>query len=76
MLDRVRGLVRAYRKRFGLFGIVFPILLIAVGAFVVVLCLEANGTDVLGWLASEKAIPVYFAFLIVALALVGLWTAA
>ena len=76
MIDRVRAAIRAYRKRFGLFGLLFPFLILLGGGSIVLVCLSANGFDVIAWLTSPKAAVAYFGFLIFALALAAVWTSA
>lgn len=49
-----------YRRKWGMFGLIFPILGFLVAVAILLVCLKYGaGFDVLAWLISTKAIPIY-----------------
>ena len=66
--------LKDYKKKWGLFGLVFPILGLIVGLTVLMVSLKFGaGFDVFAWLGSPKAIPIYFVLLAIVAFLIRLY---
>jgi len=66
---RLKKWLRSYKKRWGLFGFIFPALGFLGAIVLLFVCLKYGANfDVLAWMASPKAIPIYFVVFIIVIA--------
>ena len=71
----MRKWIKSYKKRWGLFGLLFPIAMLLCGGGAVLWALGASGFDVIGWMCGPRAIVLYALVAIALLEIVSLWCA-
>lgn len=63
-----------YKRRWGVFGLLFPLLGFAAGVAIVLVCVYYGaGFDVFAWMASPKAAPIWFVLILIPLAFLIAW---
>jgi uncharacterized membrane protein YeaQ/YmgE (transglycosylase-associated protein family) len=66
-------MLKKIKKKFGLFGFLFPIIIAIIGAAIVAVCFYETGFDVLSWLRGPHAVIAYFAIAIILLVWANVW---
>mgnify|MGYP003595884570 CR=1 FL=1 len=76
-MGRLRKAFERYRRKWGLFGLLFPIVGFACGiALLWVSLYYGAGFDLWAWMASRMAAPVWLILLIIGVGFVAMWCGA